>query len=252
MHDLLKSILVFILASYISGCVQATESGISPPKDTEWIKVEVKNPSPYTQPFPLEVVYISSKCQKKRISGFDGSTITEPRYNAIRIPLQQQPGSDIWQTKVASKGGGRCNWTLSEFDVGIEYVDAVHLRKDLVPGTAAGATIAFDAHASRNGQFTFVKGDVILSPKYYPYISEWNRPGEASELSLLGKEIFLSIRADEARIVKFYPVLDEKKIVRYIGLPKKVDGERPDIVYPNGSIVPWTPDEPRFDKVDAM
>ena len=61
---------------------------------------------------------------------------------------------------------------MSAVNLGIEYIDAIHLGKDLVPGTAVGVTLAFDNDASRNGQFTFVTGDVDLSPKYYPYIRE--------------------------------------------------------------------------------
>ena len=69
-------------------------------------------------------------------------------------------------------GGGSCKWTLSAVNLGIEYIDATHLGKDLVPGTAVGVTLAFDNDASRNGQFTFVTGNVDLYPKYYPYIRE--------------------------------------------------------------------------------
>ncbi len=113
--------------------------------------MEIKNPSPYTRPFPLEVVYISHKCMKSSINGVDGSREEKPSYNPVKIPLQQQQGSELWSAKVAMTGGGRCDWTLSEFNLGIEYIDATHLGKDLVPGTAVGATIAFDDIAAQNG-----------------------------------------------------------------------------------------------------
>ncbi|MEG5687309.1 hypothetical protein UXO04_26445, partial [Enterobacter kobei] len=96
--------------------------------------------------FPLEVRYISYECKKKRISGFDGSVITEPSYNVIGIPMQQESG-DIWKAKVAMTGGGSCKWTLSAVNLGIEYIDATHLGKDLVPGTAVGVSLAFDNDA---------------------------------------------------------------------------------------------------------
>ncbi|MDA8505343.1 hypothetical protein NNO02_23240, partial [Citrobacter sp. Awk 2] len=105
---------------------------------------------------------------KKRISGFDGSVITEPSYNVIGIPMQQENG-DIWKAKVAMTGGGPCQWMLSVVNLGIEYIDAIYLGKDLVPGTAVDVALAFDNDASRNGQFTYIAGDVNLSPKYYPY-----------------------------------------------------------------------------------
>ena len=98
---------------------------------------------------------------KKRISGFDGSVITEPRYNVIGIPMQQESG-DIWKAKVAMTGGGLCKWMLSAVNLDIECKDATHLGKDLVPGTAVGVSLAFDNDASRNGQYTSTEGDFII------------------------------------------------------------------------------------------
>ncbi|WP_262750587.1 hypothetical protein [Enterobacter quasiroggenkampii] len=173
MSNQTKFILLSLVLFTVVGCSmsQAVNKMLSPPPDTKWVNFEVKKPSQYTKPIPLEVRYISHECMKKRISGFDGSVITEPSYNVIGIPMQQGSG-DIWKAKVAMTGGGSCKWKLSAVNLGIEYIDAIHLGKDLVPGTAVGVALAFDNDASRNGQFTFVTGDVDLSPKYYPYIRE--------------------------------------------------------------------------------
>ncbi|PLR45978.1 hypothetical protein [Chimaeribacter arupi] len=236
----------------LSGCVNETNSTLSPPPETKWVNVEVKNPSPYTKPFPLEVTYISHKCQKKRISGFDGSLVKEPSYKGIQIPLQQQEGSDIWQGKVAMSGGGTCGWTLSKFNLGIEYIDATHLGKELVPGTAVGATIAFDDDASRNGQFTSFYGDIKLEPKYYPYIRERNISYRTKELSLLGKESFLSYRAFNSERIIFSPDLDESKVVKNIEPMKKEKGVYTKIIYPDGSMVSDGTVFPDFEKVDKM
>lgn len=48
-------------------------------------------------------------------------------------------------------GGGSGKWALSAITLGIKYISAAHLGKDLVPGTAVGVTLAFDNDASRNG-----------------------------------------------------------------------------------------------------
>ncbi|MCT4715560.1 hypothetical protein MUA01_11340 [Enterobacteriaceae bacterium H18W14] len=55
------------------------------------------------------------------------------------------------KAKVAMAGGGSCKWTLSAVNFGIEYIDAIHLGKDLDPGTVVGVTLAFDNYASCNG-----------------------------------------------------------------------------------------------------
>ncbi|MBT0727936.1 hypothetical protein HGT73_11230 [Rosenbergiella australiborealis] len=248
-----KIILLSLVLFFSAGCSisQVVNKTLSPPTDTKWVNIEVRNPSQYTKPFPLEVRYISYECKKKRISGFDGSVITEPSYNAISIPMQQENG-DIWKGKVAVTGGGSCKWALSAVTLGIQYSDATHLGKDLVPGTEVGVSLAFDNDASRNGQFTFVTGDIDLSPKYYPYIREKKMGGVENSLSLFGKKDFLLLRVGDIRFVRFSPEIDEGKITRFVGLEKKVKGKYPKIIYPDGSIAPEKTLFPDFDKVDKM
>ncbi|EQV89311.1 hypothetical protein LL061_03265 [Escherichia coli] len=252
-HNQSKIILLSLALFSSSGCSinRTVNKTLSPPPDTKWVNVEVKNPSQYTKPFPLEVRYISYECMKKRISGFDGSVITEPSYNVIGIPVQQESG-DIWKGKVAMTGGGSCKWTLSAVTLGIEYIDATHLGKDLVPGTAVGVMLAFDNDASRNGQFTFSTGDLHISPKYYPYIRERKITEKTKSLSLLGKESFLSYRVSNFNSIYFHPKIDEVKVVRYIEPERKVDGVYSRIIYPDGSYAPERSLFPDFDKVDKM
>ncbi|WP_436882669.1 hypothetical protein [Enterobacter asburiae] len=224
---------------------------MSPPSDTKWVNVEIKNPSPYIQPF-IGVRYISKECLRQRISGFDGSVVTEPSYNNPPVSLVKG-NDDLWRAKVEMTGGGKCKWTLSALKLGIKYIDATHLGKDLVPGTSVGAEIAFDDDASRNGQFKYVSGgDVLLSPKYYPYITEWNLLSKSKDLSLFGKEDYISLRVYNLADVYFHPIIDEKKIIKYIEPEKKIDGIYPKIIYPDGSIAPERTLFPDFDKVDKM
>ncbi|ELN2738866.1 hypothetical protein QDZ16_004350 [Pluralibacter gergoviae] len=253
MYNQKKIILLSLVFFTVAGCNMSrnVNKTLSPPADTKWVNFTVKNPSQYTKPFPLEVRYISYECKKKRISGFDGSVITEPSYNVFGIPMQQESG-DIWKAKVAMTGGGSCKWTLSAVNLGIEYIDAIHLGKDLVPGTAVGVSLAFDNDSSRNGKYTATKGDLNLSPKYYPYISEWNIGEKKKELSLLGKEGFLSLRVHNANEIKFAPIIDESKIMKYIGIEKKAKGEYSKIEYPDGSIISDGTVFPDFDKIDKM
>ena len=253
MHNKSKIILISLVLFSLTGCSisRPANKTLSPPADTKWVNVEVKNPSPYTKPFPLKVRYISYECMKKRISGVDGSVITEPSYNVIGIPMQQESG-DIWKAKVAMIGGGSCKWTLSAVHVGIEYIDATHLGKELVLGRAVGVAVAFDNDASKDGQYRFVQGDLNLSPKYYPYITEWNLNRKLKDLSLFGRRNFLSYRLTDGNNILFEPSLDESKIIRYIQPGKKIKGVYPNIIYPDGSIVSDGTVFPDFDKVDSM
>ncbi|WP_370968243.1 hypothetical protein [Enterobacter wuhouensis] len=238
-----KIILLSLVLFFSTGCSinRTVNKTLSPPVDTKWVNIEVNNPSQYTKPFPLEVRYISYECMKKRISGFDGSVITEPSYNVIGVPMQQESG-DIWKAKVAMTGGGSCKWTLSAVNLGIEYIDAIHLGKDLIPGTAAGATLAFDNDASRNGQFYMETGnDVKLTPDYYPLIHTNRRIQKKDVLELFGKEDFIKRRisynvSDDVSVL-FSPRLDESKVVKIVAPAEYKVGAYYKIIYPDGTVV---------------
>lgn len=242
MYKKSKMLLLFLSLLFVTGCSisQAVNKTLTPPADTKWVNVEVKNPSPYTKPFPLEVRYISYKCNKKRVSGFDGSVITEPSYNVIGIPMKQQ-NDDIWRAKVATIGGGSCRWTLSAVSLGIQYIDAIHLGKDLVPGTAVGVTLAFDSDASRNGQFDILFGDEhTFLATYYPLIKSNKMVRENDSLNIFGEEDFLQkkiTKINNSVGVNFIPILDESKIVKMIAPKEYKAGAFYKIIYPDGSVV---------------
>ncbi|EOA5502331.1 hypothetical protein ACH4P7_000800 [Enterobacter hormaechei] len=238
-----KIILLSLMLFTVEGCSMSwtAHKTLSPPPDTKWVNVEVKNPSQYTRPFPLEVRYISYECKKKRISGFDGSVITEPSDNVIKIPMQQESG-DIWKAKVAMTGGGSCEWTLSAVNLGIEYIDATHLGKDLVPGTAVGVSLAFDNDSSRNGKFYMVTGNNLkLAPNYYPLIHTNKRIQKNDALELFGKKDFIQKRivfnVNNDVVVIFSPKLDESKLVKMVAPVEYRVGAYYKIIYPDGTVV---------------
>ncbi|HCT3534378.1 hypothetical protein [Enterobacter hormaechei] len=256
-----KIILLSLMLFIVEGCsmTRTVNKTLYPPADTKWVNFEVKNPSQYTKPFPLEVRYISYECMKKRISGFDGSVVTEPSYNVIGVPMQQG-GGDIWKAKVAMTGGGSCKWTLSAVNVGIEYIDATHLGKDLIPGPAVGATVAFDADASRNGQFEIISGNKFnYSPKYYPVLERWSAQKNATKsdkLNLFGEDnSFFDVRMiikDNDAWINYHPTIEENKKVEMIFPYEKKKGVAFTFVYPNGEKVSSREIKPDFKKLDEM
>ncbi|WP_039058500.1 hypothetical protein [Enterobacter sp. Bisph1] len=230
-------LVVLLLASCsISRPVNKT---LSPPSDTKWINIEIKNPSPYTEPLPLEARYISYSCQKKRISGFDGSVITEPSYNVISIPMQQE--GEVWKAKTAMTGGGSCKWSLSAMTLGMEYIDATHIGKDLLPGTAVGITLAFDNDASRNGQFDILSDrNPVFSPTYFPLIKTNKLIRENDSLNIFGEEDFMQkklIDLTESVTIKYLPTLDESKVVKMVAPTEHKIGAFYKIIYPDGTVV---------------
>lgn len=145
--------------------------------------------------------------------------------------------------------------------MGIEYIDATHFGNDLIPGTAVGATIAFDADAARNGQFDSVMGNEFnYSPKYYPFIKKWNDSPQSTmkdKLYLFGKEdafwkVKLNYKSNEDILINYNPSLDESKKVLMTFPNKKGKDAMYSFVYPDGSIIASKNTTPDFSKVDKM
>jgi hypothetical protein len=236
------NLFIFLQAVFLlNGCAQATDRTLSPPPNSGWINVEIKNPSPYTKPFPLEVLYVSTTCKRELMSMRDGQHYEKVGLNPIKIPLQEKSSSGIWIAKIAKDGGGKCNWKLSEFNLGIEYVDTTHLGKGLVPGTAVGATIAFDDNATKNGRFkVFESSELVLSPVYYPLIDSNKDINVNDTLNLFGQDDFLLkkiVSPAKSIQIKFEPTVDESKVVRMIAPTEQKVGVNYKIIYPDGSVV---------------
>jgi|SRR5471030_329186 len=255
-----KYLMILLPVLFSSSCAGTIDKNLSPPSDTQWVNIEIKNPSQYTKPFPLEVVYISHKCLKSSINGIDGSREEKQSYNGVKIPLQQQGNSDLWHAKVAMNGGGSCDWTLSEFNLGIEYIDATHLGKDLVPGTAVGATIALDDIAASNGTFKETSGDLTLKTKYYPYIKRYSKIKNSKDLdalSLFGRDNSFSnyrvnSEAGENFSVIYHPVIDESKIAQIIFPYQKGKGVHTKVVYPDKTEFENGSNYPDFNKMESI
>ncbi|TXE26750.1 hypothetical protein FOT62_23065 [Serratia marcescens] len=240
MKHTLKISLCFLVSILNTGCAETIDRTLTPPSDTHWVNVDVKNPSPWTRPFPLEVLYISNTCKRHFLSMRDGTRYEKVGYNPMKIPLQQQGNSNIWRARVAMNGGGSCDWKLSEFKMRIAYTDATHLGKDLVPGTGVGAKFAFDDLASQNGQFDTVSNNVNLSPKYYPLITNDKEINFKDTLSLFGRRDFLQKKINSqggSVSILYTPVLDESKVVRMVSPKENKVGEYYRIIYPDGTVV---------------
>ena len=241
MYGFINKLFLSAQIFFIVSCANATDRTLSPPSNTEWVDVQIKNPSPYTKPFPLEVLYVSTTCKRELVSMRDGQHYEKVGLNPIKIPLQEKDSSGVWIAKIAKDGGGKCNWKLSEFNLGIEYIDATHLGKGLVPGTAVGATIAFDDNATKNGLFKVSENsELILSPAYYPLVQDNKRISENNMLNLFGKKDFMQIKmvssAKDIQVV-FKPTLDESKLVKMIAPKEHKAGAFYKIIYPDGTVV---------------
>lgn len=53
MNNKSKKLIAFLSILSNSGCAVTADRSLSPPSDTQWVNVEIKKPSHYTNPFHL-------------------------------------------------------------------------------------------------------------------------------------------------------------------------------------------------------
>ncbi len=119
-----SSNLITLLALLLplSGCVGRPDYTLSPPASTEWVTVTVRLP-PQTEVTPMDVLYRSEKCQREDYDSTTESHIRKERgFNPRVVRMEKQGGDDIWQSRIALDGGGKCEWQLSALRFGIKLV----------------------------------------------------------------------------------------------------------------------------------
>jgi len=81
---------------------------------------------------------------------------------------------------------------------------------------------------------------------------EWKLIRRENQLTLLGKDDFILYHVVDANNIKFEPLIDEKKITRYVEPEKKIKDVHPKIIYPDGSVISDGTVFPDFNEVDKM
>ncbi|MEC5345303.1 hypothetical protein ABRZ24_22245 [Brenneria populi] len=223
----------------LAACMPKRDLTLAPPENTQWVDIEVVAP-PNTTAFPLNALYRSSVCLHERRQA-DMSKVKSRGYNPVHMALQPDAAGRVYRQRVAVDGGGSCEWKLSMITLGIEYSRTDHLVKDAEIGTAVGVKVAFDNEASNNGYYAPVRNELIYSSVYYPYVRESYLDGFERILSLYGKKSFMSYRMTidtrKNGKITFLPKVDEKKIVKLVGIKKMGSGEKSKMIYPDGSVV---------------
>lgn len=242
-------------AILLSGCVERKRA-ISPPSDNQWVDIEIKAPN-NTESFPLVAFYTSDECKKERYN-VDVKLYQLKGTQARNINMEIDKISGNYRSKIPMDGGGQCKWRLSKVTFGIQYSRTEHLIKNGGGqiGTAVGIKIALDDEGGTDGNYIITKNPLLLTPTYYPVITEWHLTKEATDLSLLGKRNFELYRINfvnkETVYIKLIPILDESKVVRMIGPKIKKKGNHWRIEYPDGSVTSNGEVTPDFEKLSSM
>ncbi|MDP9568650.1 UNVERIFIED_ORG: hypothetical protein J2806_004334 [Kosakonia oryzae] len=89
MRKCISKVFLSTLTFFIVSCVNADDRTLSPPSNTEWVNIEIKNPSSYTKPIPLEVLYVSTTCKRELMSMRDGQHYEKVGYNPVKNPTSE-------------------------------------------------------------------------------------------------------------------------------------------------------------------
>jgi hypothetical protein len=246
------TVVLLILFVSLSGC--AKNRSLAPPADSEQMTITVKVPDEL-KPRTLEAMYRSAVC--KRIThGASGQRIELEGYHGIKVRLEQQGQSDLFQAKLPMDGGGACQWHLSNVTFGVTYGNPTRFGGDVTSGAGGGVVVRFDDNrpSRSEGSIQDIDGDLIIKKDYYPWVKE-NAIGEYSKrISLLGygEYYYLNYKAVSARSVHFEPVFHADFVVSSTGPRVKVKGGLEKFIYPDGSVEEVARAKPDFRKLEAI
>ena len=234
----------------LSGCAQ--DYSLAPPVDSEQMTITVKVPKEL-EAETLQAMYRSTTC--KRVSrGASGERVERDGHHAIKVQLQQQGGSDLYQVKLPMNGGGACKWHLANVTFGVAYIDPTRFGENVTYGAGGGVVVIFDHNNSpRGGSDIKADGDVVIKEDYYPWVSEAFIGGYRKYVSLAGEgHIYLKYQARQARQVYFEPVLHSGFTVYSVQPKEKKKGNHTTFIYPDGSAVADGRAKPDFRKLQAL
>lgn len=240
----------------LSSCTSQPDYTLNSPASSEWVTVLVKLP-PETEVVPIDVLYRSEKCQREVYDEKTESHISMDRAKNPRlVRMIQQGRSNIWKSRIALNGGGKCEWKLSAIRIDIQPVKNVPMvaGKSIIP---TSYVFGFDDEAYGGGEGSGrkkeVRGDLILKTQLFPMIT-YHRDNEVT-VKLFGGD------TDYEKWSRHHRIYDAKKIViePVVYLTKVVTLTPPEILpgdiiatYPDGSAAIIEGNYPDYEKLLLM
>lgn len=235
-------ITVLSLLLPLSACSSHFDRRINPPAQTQWVTLSVKVPKDI-ETLPMDVLYRSQICQEV---AYDNTTESHtklvPAHSPHDVPLVQQGNSDLYQAKVALKGGGKCDWSLSVVRMRMQFKPDSSLAKgkDTIPSSTS---FVFDELGNNSsllaGPPREVYGDQEIKITYFPMIFIGHISNETS-LELFSGDKRQSkwsrtFRVHNTKELYIEPILKNDKTV--IQESPKPQLDKVTVTYPDGSVV---------------
>ncbi len=212
MKYLINNCPLIILGSVVlllSGChslISKIDTTFLPPENGRTVKISVDVPD-MAELSPMKVMYRSNLCQKT-YNNNEVPKYTVPGFNSEIIALEKRENSSLYSAEIPYRGGGKCDWQLSN----------VTLRLTL----------------KKNNSFT--KDIVDIVEHYFPWVSDSFKNSNDISLWLYGKELFLYYQSRDAQQITWKPII-HNDIVVYSEYPaeEKTEGVSTIYSYPDGT-----------------
>lgn len=242
MKYLINNCPLIILGSVVlllSGCYSLTskiDTTFSPPENGRTVKISVDVPD-MAELSPMKVMYRSNLC-RKTYNNNEVPKYTVPGFNSEIIALEKRENSSLYSTEIPYRGGGKCDWQLSNVTLRLTLKNNNSFTKDIVDIVGTGVIIIFDNNQpQQTGHKPIkIKGSFDIVEHYFPWVSDSFKNSNDISLWLYGKELFLYYQSRDAQQITWKPII-HSDIVVYSEYPaeEKTEGVSTIYSYPDGT-----------------
>lgn len=248
-------IAVLLFVPLASSCSSRPDRSLNPPDRAEWVTVTVKLPAE-TEVIPMDVLYRSDKCQREVYDETTESHRSMERGVNPRLIDMTPQGIGIWQARIALDGGGKCEWKLSAFRVGIKPSKSLALTEGKKV-LATNYVFDFDDEGYGGGfgagRIKTAYGDQRITTELFPMVTH-HRDGEI-DVELFGGDTRYEkwsrkYRLYGSKTVTIEPIANLDKIV-ILYPPEPPPGDFT-AIYPDGSSEKIKGSDPDYGKLLSM
>ncbi len=138
----LLSVVEMLLLSGCHSLSSKIDTTFLPPENGRTVKISVDVPD-MAELLPMKVMYRSNLCQKTYHNN-EVPKYTVPGFNSEIIALEKRVNSSLYSTEIPYRGGGKCDWQLSNVTLRLTLKKNNSFTKDIVDIVGTGVIIIFD------------------------------------------------------------------------------------------------------------
>ncbi|CRL65579.1 hypothetical protein GTH24_04045 [Proteus vulgaris] len=237
--DKLFLLSIAVMGLLLTGCNILTpriDRTFSPPENGRTVKITVDVPN-IAELSPMKVMYRSNLC-RKTYNNNEVPTYTVSGFNSEMVLLEKEGHSSLYSAEIPYRGGGKCDWQLSNITLRMTLKINDHFSKDITGVVGTGVIIIFDNNQpQRVGKKPInKKDDFYIIFDYFPWIDIPFKNDKNISLWLYGEELYLYYKSRDAQQITWKPII-HPNIVVYSEYPaeRKTEGVSTIYSYPDGT-----------------